>query len=320
VAFARLTKLSLAAALALAAVPSRAQTNTPPAPARTLHVTVTDKQGKYIKGLTKEDFVVHDGKRRHAPASLAQADEPATVVLLLDFSGSARDSFAKKLGRTKAVAALRPALAHFIARSHPENQYAVVAFAREPRLIVEGASGAQEVLAALERFSVPEGEAQTAFYDALHLALERSARGRHAKRVVVAFTDGQDNSSKRSFAKVRRAARESDVLFYAVSLPSGDEGAANYVGQSILSELSVSSGGMALFPEAGHELLASADLLAVELRSQYALSFAAAPSEKRDGWHELKVRLNEVRDEKGKPVKLNVRAREGFYDAPAVRP
>ena len=314
---ARLAKIPLAAALALAAVLSHAQT--PPAPDRTLYVTVTNQQGGYIKGLRREDFVVHDGKRRHEPAALAQADAPASVVLLLDFSGSARDSYAKKLGRTKGSAVLRTALAHFIARSHPENEYAVVAFAREPQLLVEGASGAPEVLAALERVSVPHEKAQTAFYDALHLALERSARGRHAKRVVVAFTDGQDNSSKRSFNQTRRAARESDVLLYAVSLPSGDERLVNYTGQSILSELSVTSGGMVLFPEDGRELLAAADLLAVELRSQYALSFAAAPSERRDGWHELKVKLNDVRDEKGRPAKFGVRARQGFYDEAARR-
>jgi hypothetical protein len=58
--------------------------------------------------------------------------------------------------------------------------------------------------------------------------------------------------------------------------------------------------------------------LAAELLNQYVIGFAPAAGAKPDGWHEVRVKLGEVRAG-GKKVKAVARARAGFYDAPPAR-
>jgi Ca-activated chloride channel family protein len=309
--------ITLALCVALTALLSHAPAQSP-APARTLFVTVTDKQGNFVKGLKREDFAVLEGKRRHEPSSLAETDAPATVVILLDASGSTAELW-EKVGKGKG-GNLREALARFLEASHPQNEYFVVAFGPQQRLLVEGASEARDVLSALELLGAARPKGPTAFYDALHFALAQCARGRHAKRVILALTDGQDNASKRDFRETRRAIAESDALVYGIGMLSAyDDSSLGAAGRSILKELTETSGGAPFFPLDGRELMKAADRLALELRSQYALGFAVGPSEKRDGWHELKVTVSERLDEKGKRIKFEVRARRGFYDEGARR-
>ena len=58
-------------------------------------------------------------------------------------------------------------------------------------------------------------------------------------------------------------------------------------------------------------------MIAQELRSQYLIGFVPTAEAKKDGWHEVRVKLGEVQVG-GKKLKLFVRAREGFYDVPSA--
>lgn len=325
----RTPRPALAAALcvALAVLPATAPARqSDPAAGRTLFVTVTDADGNFIKGLRKEDFVVLDGKRRHAPASLSAADGPATVALVFDLSEALDDSWRWVAGGAKGRANVREALAHFLSRGHPDNEYLVVAFDRRPQPFAEPAAAPGDVLAAFERAGAARSRPNTSFFDAFRLALERVRGGRHARRVVVALTDALDSLSSHDFSAVRRAVEGSEALVYCVGLRTAPQVVERWNpvmpprgpnAYPLLVNLSLTSGGAAFFPRDPRSLLAAADLLAAELRSQYALNFTAGPAEKRDGWHELKVTLNDLRDERGRPVKFEVRARKGFYDAAA---
>lgn len=300
-------KATLALCLALAALAAHAPAQAP-APARTIFVTVTDRQGNFVKGLRKERFLLLDGKRAHEPASLREADEPATVAILVDISGSMSGN---------KVRAARDALADFLAGSHPANEYFVVAFNRRPQLLAEAVTGREAVLSALDRVTAAEVRGQTALYDALYLALERCTRGRHPKHVILAVTDGQDNLSDYTFNELRRAVAESDAIIYALGVGQDADPVLDVGGRAVMAELAELSGGRALFPEDVRSLKMAAGYLALELRNQYVLGFATPPSEKRSGWHDLKLKLNGLLDEKGRPLKFFIRTRRGFYDEPA---
>lgn len=291
---------------ALAALPPAAAAQEP-APRRTLFVTVTDKQGNFVKGLRKDRFVIHDGKRAQEPESLAERDEPATVGILVDVSGSMP---------SRLTEALREALSDFLAAAHPENEYFVVAFNQRPQLLAEGVTGREAVLSAVGRLASAERKGYTALFDALYLAAQRCTRGRHPKRVILVITDGQDNFSDFTFKELKRALAEGDAIVYALGLGAG-YGSQDFAGRAILEELTGLTGGRAIFLDDQRALKLAAEYVAAELRNQYVLGFAAAPPEKGAGWRELKVRLNEVRDERGRLIKFYVRTRRGFYDEAA---
>jgi Ca-activated chloride channel homolog len=227
-------------------------------------------------------------------------------------SGSAREKYAR-------LAAVKEAVSYFLANSHPGNEYFLVAFNQSPQVLVESTAAVEDILSALDRLARAGLKGRTALYDALYLALDKSARGRHAGRALLLVSDGQDNMSKYSFKEVRRALRESDTTLYAVGFFDESESALGYGGNAILEALAEASGGRALFPRSKKELSGAAAYVALEMRSRYKLGLAPGPSERKDGWHELKIKLAERLDPQGKKIKLRLRAREGFYGTPRPR-
>lgn len=289
---------------------------------RTLSVAVTDEKGNFVGGLRRDDFAVFDGKRRQELVSFDDADEPHTVGILLDVSASMFEPESvplKERAREKyaRLAAVKEAVSYFLANSHPGNEYFLVAFNRSPQVLVESTTAVEDILSALDRLAQGELKGQTALYDALYLALDKSARGKHAERALLLISDGDDVASKYRFADVRRALRESDTTLYAVGFVEefyGEPGP-----RDILAALTEVSGGRALFPRSQKELSSAAAYFALEMRSRYKLGLVPSPSERKDGWHEFKIKLAEKLDPQGKKIKLRLRAREGFYTAPRPR-
>lgn len=291
-------------------------------PPRTLSVAVTDEKGNFIEGLRREDFAVFDGKRRQELVSFGDTNEPHTVGILLDSSGSMfspeSNTLREKARRKYAMlAAVKEAVSYFLSNSHPGNEYFLVAFNQSPQVLVESTTAVEDILSAVDRLAQGELKGQTALYDALYLALDKSARGRHSGRALLLFSDGQDNMSKYRFTEVRRALRESDTTLYAVGFV--DEFYDGLGGKEILEALTEASGGRALFPRNQKELSGAAAYFALEMRSRYKLGLAPGPSERKDGWHELKIKLADRLDPQGKKIKLRLRAREGFYGTPRPR-
>ena len=281
------------------------------APTRELTVTVTDKEGGLVTGLRREAFTVLDGGRPREIVSFASGDMPATVGVLLDASAS--------FGTTRREF-VREALARFLKGSHPSNEFFLIAFNRSPQLMQGMTDDPAAVLGAVGRYAAVEPRGFTAIYDSLYVALNQAARGRHAKRAVVLVTDGQDNVSRYKFHELKRQLKESDVTVYAVGIvsPNDDYSPLGYGGRAILEELAGTSGGRVFFPTTEKELNSAFEDLARELRNQYVIGFAPASEAKKDGWHEVRVKLvGEVRAG-GKKVKAVARARAGFYGVPPL--
>lgn len=281
------------------------------APPRALTVTVTDQKGRQVAGLEREAFTVLDGGRPSEIVSFASGDMPSTIGVLLDASGS--------MGRQR-FGIIREALLRFFKSCHPSDEFFFIAFNRGPQLIQGMTDAPAKVSGALDRYAAVEPKGITAFYDALYLALNQVARGRHAKRAVLLVTDGQDNGSQYKFEELKRQLKESDVTVYALGIvfPNNDDSALGYGGRAVLEELAQMSGGRVFFPSTGRELNGSLEELALELRNQYVIGIAPAAEAKKDGWHEVRVRLGEVRAG-GRKVKAVARARAGFYDVPPPR-
>ena len=299
----------VAAALFLLLAPMRISAQA--APPRALTVTVTDKKGGLVTGLARESFTVLDGGRPSEILSFDAGDMPATVGVLLDASGSFS---------TARLELVREALTRFLKGSHPSDEFFLIAFNYHPQLVQGMTDDPAAVLDALDRYAATRPKGLTALYDSLYLALNEAARGRHAKRAVVLVTDGQDNSSHYKFKELRQQLMESDVTVYAVGIVNeNDDSSLGYGGRATLEELAAMSGGRVFYPTTTKELNSAFEDLARELRNQYVIGFAPASDAKKDGWHEVRVRVGEVRDARGKKVEAVPRFRAGFYDVPPPR-
>jgi len=303
--------LALSAALPRGAAEGQTLTSSTPARTQTLNVTVTDKKGNFVKGLKAEDFGVFEGKLRHPLVAFSGEEAPASLGILLDASGSMRGE------RMRIVC---EALAGFLAAGHPSNEYFLIAFNNMPQMLVEPSADRAVIAGALGRLAATEQRGLTALYDAVYLGIDKAAHAGRGRRVLLVVSDGQDNSSQYTLNEVRRALAESDVTVYAVHLGGGDlTSELNVAGQAVLEEFARATGGRVYRPGSVKELKAALADLADELRSQYTLGFVPVPTTRQDGWHDVKVKVPDLRDEKNKHVKLVARTRPGFYEAAAPR-
>ena len=268
-----------------------------------LTVTVTDGRGRYVSGLGREHFEVLEGKTQREITDFSAAEEPMSVGVLYDISGSVGD---------ERLNAARAALVRFIRESPAAKEYFIGAFSRDAREVADWTRDAKTIsegLDALAPSNLPKKttSGNTALYDACAAALDKFARASLRKRVLLLFTDtGGDNSSRRvEFRDLKEKLRRSGVLFYAVAIYNPKE-VQTFSAAEELKKLADISGGRSFFPATMIELASVTDRIAIELKNQYAISFAPGGAGE---WNKVKVKVTPPADMKNR---LYVRSREGY--------
>lgn len=279
-------------------------------PTHTFAVTVTDENGRFISGLKSGNFTAFDGEQQSRIESFLSGDMPATIGILVDASGS---MFSRQEPYTVTV---RDALLIFLRKCNASDEYFLMAFNQSPQLLVEKSADPMVVMKAMDKFVAARPKGQTALYDALYLALSHVSLGEHRKRVVLLVTDGQDNESHYTFSELKRQLKESDAIIYTVTLVDpNDNSDLGYGDRATLEELTEISGGKSYFPSNARQFYDSMERIATELRSQYMIGFTPTSAVKKGGWHEVRFKLTDLHDERGKKLRTYIRSRQGFYDA-----
>ena len=253
------------------------------------NAVVTDG-GRFVKGLTRDDFkIFDDGKER--PVTSFQSDEaPLEMVLALDVSAS----------MSTALADVKEAAQGFLRALRPQDRVTVVAFNNALFTLSRGVPGT-EALPALNKLTA---WGSTALYDVIVRSLQLLSRqpGKHA---LVIFSDGDDSASQATLEQVRKLVSDNDAMLMAVGLGRGST--VNDLKETLESLADV-SGGRVLFAEKSDELSESFAKVVEDLINQYTLGFEP----QRDGRdHEIRVQVP------GRGVR--VRARR-VYTAPPELP
>lgn len=178
-----------------------------PCTTRTVLVTVIDRQGNSVTGLTAANF---RGKFRGKPVEILSAvphPRPPRIVLVVDASGSMAGTSGNWAVTTDLAADIfrnAPAYTHFALITFAGAIHERVGFTSETSVLARK-------LAALPK--APRG-GRTSLYDALTLALVElspPARG----DTIYAITDGGDNSSEKRPAQLKTSFANAGVRFFA---------------------------------------------------------------------------------------------------------
>ncbi|MEW5979856.1 MAG: VWA domain-containing protein [Acidobacteriota bacterium] len=262
-------------------------------------VTARNKKGDYINNLTASDFVVlEDGDEQ--PISFFKQDTvPVNVVFLVDASYSVND----------VLPSIIDAAVTFAGRLRKGDKYACVIFAHKPIKIMDWTddlSSFQNILKNVKTFG------KTALYDSMEYVIDNLFDKVQGKKAVIILTDGVDNSSARSLARVMRLAAEREVTVYPIihSFPQSQhfrEMAKNnrvklqnvskyflaYIdAQNEFLDLVARNGGRIIFSTGYSDLRDIYDVLVEELKNQYSLSYV--PQLKRTSekdFKEVTIRL-----------------------------
>src|SRR5437868_3681860 len=263
--------------------------------------TVTDKHGRYVKDLKKDDFkVIDDSKPADEVKDFRnQTDLPLQVGLLVDASNSVRDRF--KFEQESAIEFLNQTI-------RPKYDTAfVVGFDVTPE-VTQDFTDNTEALSRGVRALKPGGG--TAMYDALYFAcrdkLLKAQRGGPTRRATSLLSDGDDNQSHVTREESIDMAQRAEVIVYSISTNITGTRAR---GDKVLERIADATGGRAFFPFQITDVANAFIEIQDELRSQYALSYTPADIHTDGRDHTIEIL---AQNHKG----LRVRSRRGYY-APA---
>lgn len=263
-------------------------------------VSVTDPRQRLVSGLQAENFQIFDGKKPQEIRAFSSEDLPVSVGIILDASGSMRE----KMGR------VRDAVHQFCEGANLQDEFFMISFADEPRLAADFTSSSQDIEKEL-LFMQPKG--RTALLDAIYMGLHKMKDAKYGKRALLIISDGGDNHSRYSERDVRAAAKESDVMIYAIGtfdryVPTLEESR----GPALLSEIADTTGGQAFTLQNEVELPVVASHIGRALRTQYVIGYRPEAMPRDGKWHKIQVKLRLPR----KFSLLRAHARPGYY-APA---
>lgn len=293
-----------AAAIALAAPAVRAQTGGCP-PGITfcvetqrvvLHVTVVDRQDRFVTDLAQNSFAVLEDDQQQSLTYFAQEDVPVSIGLVIDNSGSMREK-----RRQVNAAALE-----FVKASNPQDEVFVVNFNDESYIDQDFTSDIDRLQDALQRIDTRGG---TALYDATSLSLDHlveAGNKEYNKRALLIITDGEDTSSRMDLEILVRKLQSSDVTIYGIGLLSEEERRAAKRAERHLRTLTRPTGGPAYFPTNFSEVEPLVKRIAADIRNQYILEYNR-PTSKPAGYRRIRIGL------KGAAKTNKVRHRPGYY-------
>ncbi len=260
--------------------------------------TVTDRHGRLIKDLNREDFkVVDDGRASTQIRSFQRETElPLRMGLLVDASNSVRDRF--KFEQESAIEFLSQTI-------RPKSDKAfIVGFDATPE-VTQDFTDNNEALAKGVRMLRPGGG--TAMYDAIYFAcrdklakLPRSGAMRYA---LIVLSDGEDNQSHVTREEAIEMAERAEVIIYTIST---NITGSHSDGDKILKYISETTGGRAFFPFQITEVANAFAEIQDELRSQYALSYHPSTFSADGRFHTIQILAQNHKN-------LKVRSRRGYY-------
>jgi len=280
-----------------------------------VYFNVKDKRGALIPNLKKEDFQVsEDGKPQTIKYFSAESNQPLTLGLLIDTSGSqARvlpmeqvvgSAFLNDVLTAKDLAFL---INFDIQVSLLQDYTSDAERLRRAMLqtqINDGGGGGAVGIAGAGQGTIPVTRPKgTLLYDAVYLAANDKLRNQSGRKALILLTDGGDYGSEETLNDAIAAAQQAEVMVYVIMI--ADRGNF-YTGDSEMRKLAGQTGGRVIDVGDNEKKLRRAfDEIATELRSQYMVGYVPTNSALDGKYRKLEVKTN-------KP-EYKIQARKGYF-------
>lgn len=272
-----------------------------------LPITVTDKKGNFVPGLTKNDFTILEDK---VPQTIETFSDdlsektPLYVAVLMDTSPSTAGKL--KFQQESAM-----------------NFIQTVVKARKDRVLfgtfddqVTLLQDFTERLDLLDKavYGVKKMGKQTALFDAVWEFCDQKMRSVPGRRVLLLVTDGEDTYSRANIRDAIDIAQRTETTIFAISTKAGflstvpgvEAGQVADKKDRDLQTLADETGGAAFFTGDMLSLERSFTKISKELRAQYLVTYDPT-NKKYDGtFRKIDVKLAEGRGD------LKVRTKKGY--------
>jgi Ca-activated chloride channel homolog len=256
-------------------------------------VSVTDKDGRLVTGLTQDDFQIWEDGIEQKITQFTDQRVALSLGVLLDASDSMRG---------RPIVDARSAVDRFVGELlNSEDEAFVATFNHEARLASRWKMPPTALVNVLKGLQPSGG---TAIYDALAETTTLFDRRKNTRAAVILISDGADTASDHTLHQAVDVVRRSDTFVYAIAIDAPGAQASTRVNPEALREITSMSGGYTEVVRSAAEVGPATERIADELNKQYTIGYNA--TRPFDGsWRPLRVRVRN-----GDHF---VRARRGYF-------
>lgn len=285
-----------------------------------LDVLVTTKDGQFIPGLKAENFRVYEDGVPQKVTSFSQSSEkPITAVLTLEFAATNYYFLNDALSAGYA----------FASSLKKEDWVAVSYYDMKPHILVDFTQDKRAVYGALNTLRMPTWR-ETNLFDAVYDMLDRLDRV-EGRKYLILISSGRDTFSKLNYDEVLKKVKATqDITIFAIGTGQWIRTMADpYMASTTrldylqadnqMNTFARMTGGRAYFPRFEGALREVFADIAESIRNQYTLAYRPTNSKQDGSYRKIKVEVIDpsgqplrVRNQKGKDVKYQVLAREGY--------
>ena len=290
-------------------------------------VLVTTKDGQFIPGLKEGNFRVQEDGVPQRITKFEVSQAPITAVLVVEFAARSYSFMYDALNASYA----------FAQSLKPEDWVAVVAFDMKPFIVTDFTQDKQKIFGALNTLRIP-GFSETNVFDALYDTLDR-VDGIAGRKYIILVASGCDTFSRMTYDKILKKVKATpNVTIFTISTGEalriwaearggGGGGGLFPCTTSIdflqadnqMNTFSKMTGGRWFKPRFAGEMPEIFRDIGQNIRNQYVLAYHPTNSRLDGTYRKLKVEVVapdggplHVRDQKGKDLKFQVTAREGY--------
>jgi Ca-activated chloride channel family protein len=281
-----------------------------------LPITVVDKKGQFVPGLTQNDFLILEDR---IPQQIETFSDnfgqslPVYVAVLMDTSPSTAGKL--KFEQESAMNFIQS-----VVRAR-KDQVLFATFDHEINLRQDFTNKLDLLDRAVS--NVKKTGNQTALFDAIWQFCDEKLRTAPGRRVMVVVTDGEDTYSRANIRDAIDIAQRTETTIFAISTKAGflstvpgvEAGEVKDKKDRELTTLAEETGGAAFFTGDMLSLERSFNKISKELRAQYLVTYKPINDRYDGNFRKIEVKLAESRKD------LKVRTKNGYTAiADSVRP
>jgi VWFA-related protein len=278
---------------------------------------ILDKNHQFVPGLGRERFLVLEDGVEQKVDTVRIAQTPITAVMLLEFAANS----------WYVINDMQNAAVSFFRSLRPDDYVAVMTYDLQTHILSDFTNNQQVIAQSLNSLTIPTFS-DTDMFDALYETLDRTSRIEGRKYIILIGT-GRDTFSKLTLDKMLAKIKATpNVTIFTIGTGAlinemgggGGMRELNYLqAQNQLKTFAAMTGGLSFSPIFQGELGDDFAQINNSIRNQYILTYRPTNNKNDGSYRKIKVMLvdNEghplqMQDEKGKPLKYSVIARDGY--------
>src|SRR5712664_3202912 len=257
-----------------------------------LPITVVNKKGQFVPGLTRNDFLIFEDKVAQQVETFSDdlgETLPLYVVVLMDTSPSTA-------GKLKFEQESAMNFIHTVVRPR-RDRVLFATFDNEINLRQDFTDKLDLLDKAVD--GVKGLGSQTALFDAVWQFCDEKLRSVAGRRVMVIVTDGEDTFSRADIRDAIDIAQRTETTIFAIStkvgflstVPGVEAGEVKDKKDRTLTTLAEETGGVAFFTGDMLSLERSFNKISKELRAQYLLTYKPLNDRYDGSFRKIEVKL-----------------------------